>query len=172
MAIGAVDAPVVLVYWTDMRCPFCAVFSRDTLPTLIQEYVDKGEVRVEFHDVEFFGEDSAAAAVAARAAGKQGLFFEYLEAVYAAAPESGHPDMPRERLIAFAEDIGVADLAQFEADLDDPELRTATEQSTSFAQQLGVTAVPFFIAGDKALSGAQSVEAFRSFLDDALSKAE
>ncbi|HLQ79477.1 MAG TPA: thioredoxin domain-containing protein [Brachybacterium sp.] len=28
-AIGDVDAPVVLVRWTDLRCPSCASFHRD-----------------------------------------------------------------------------------------------------------------------------------------------
>lgn len=172
MAIGDVDAPVVLTYWTDLRCPFCAVFSRDTLPILIEEYVDLGEVRIEFHDVAYFGEESATAAVAARAAGEQELFFEYLEAVYAVAPESGHPDLPREELVAFAAEIGVPDMAQFEADLDDPALRKAADESTADAQQLGVSAVPFFVAGDTALSGAQPVDTFRAFLDDALTKAK
>src|SRR5699024_2745913 len=40
MAIGDVDAPVVLVEWVDMRCPYCAMFGRETLPTLVEEYVE------------------------------------------------------------------------------------------------------------------------------------
>src|SRR5690625_3658809 len=56
MAIGDVDAPVVMTEWIDLRCPYCAVFSRDTLPVLIEEYVETGKVRIEFHDVAFFGE--------------------------------------------------------------------------------------------------------------------
>src|SRR5699024_3517391 len=55
-AIGDVDAPVVLTEWIDLRCPFCASFSRDTLPVLIEEYVDTGRVRIEFTDVAYFGE--------------------------------------------------------------------------------------------------------------------
>ena len=87
MAIGAIDAPVVLSEWVDFRCPFCAVFSRDVLPQLVQEYVDAGKVRIEVHDVAFFGDESLRAAVAARAAGEQGKYFEFLGAVYEAAPE-------------------------------------------------------------------------------------
>ena len=92
--------------------------------------------------------------------------------LYAAAPEEGHPDMPREKLIGFAKTAGIADLAQFERDLDDPELRRAVEASTAQAQQLGVSGVPFFVADGQALSGAQPVEAFREFLDGALADAQ
>ena len=168
MAIGDVDAPVVLVEWTDMRCPYCAVFNQETLPELISEYVDTGKVRIEVRDVAFFGEQSETASVAARAAGAQGKFMEYLDAVYAAAPAKGHPELPREQLIGFAEAVGVPDIARFTADLDDPELRAAVQRSTATAQQLGVTGVPFFAVGTSAMSGAQPIESFRQFLDAAL----
>ncbi|MFB9643247.1 DsbA family protein [Agromyces lapidis] len=168
LAIGEVDAPVVLVEWADFRCPYCAVFTNETLPVVLDEYVETGLVRYEFRDVAFFGDDSTAAAVAVRAAGEQGRFAEYLEVVYAAAPEKGHPDMPREKLIGFAKEAGVPDLAAFEADLDRADLRDAVTASTAQAQQLGVTGVPFFVAGDQALSGAQPLDAVRSFLDQQL----
>ncbi len=172
MAIGDVDAPVVLSEWIDLRCPFCALFSRETLPTLIEEYVDTGRVRIEFHDVAFFGPQSEDAAVAARAAAKQDRFVEFVTAVYDAAPERGHPDLTRDVLIDFAEQAGVPDVDQFIADLDDTELRADARASTQSAQQLGVTAVPFFVAGGTAVSGAQPTGTFRDFLDQALAKAE
>ena len=171
MAIGDVDAPVVLVQWTDMRCPFCAAFSTETLPQIVDEYVESGDVRLEVHDVSFFGEQSTEAAAAARAAAEQGRYFEYLHAVYDSAPAKGHPDLPREKLMAYAETAGVPDLDRFAVDLDAGKLQDAVAQSTQDAQQLGVSSVPFFVAGDTALAGAQPIEVFRAYLDDALSKA-
>ena len=84
MAIGAIDAPVVLSEWVDFRCPFCAVFSRDVLPQLVQEYVDEGKVRIEVHDVAFFGDESLRAAVAARAAGEKSLAMMHVKDLLAA----------------------------------------------------------------------------------------
>lgn len=172
LAIGDVDAPIVLLNWTDLRCPFCAAFDRETLPKIVKEYVDTGKVRIETHDVAFFGDASLDAAVAARAAGEQGKFFEYVETLYAAAPESGHPDMPREKLVRFAQEAGVPDLDRFVADLDNKELRKAAEQSTTEAQQVGVNSVPFFVINNSAISGAQPIDKFREFLDDALKQAQ
>ncbi|MFB9311011.1 protein-disulfide isomerase [Agromyces hippuratus] len=171
LAIGDVDAPVVLVEWADFRCPYCAVVTNETLPVIFDEYVEQGLVRYEFRDVAFFGEESIDAAVAARAAGEQGRFPEYLEAVFAAAPEKGHPDMPREKLIGFATEAGVPDLAKFEQDLDRADLRDAVLASTAEAQKLGVTSVPFFVAGDQAIAGAQPIENFRALLDEQLAAA-
>lgn len=168
LAIGDIDAPVVMSEWTDYRCPFCAVFANDTLPTLITEYVDKGKLRIEFHDVYFFGEDSKAAAIAARAAAAQGYYLPYIQALYAAAPESGHPDLPREKLIEFAREAGVPNLEQFTEDLDSPTLAAEVDQSQQQAVGWGINSVPFFVIGDQALSGAQPLDVFQQVIDQQL----
>lgn len=170
MAIGAVDAPVVLVEWIDYRCPFCAVYSTQILPTLEDEYVADGQVRIEINDVSFFGQESEDAAVAARAAGEQGKYIEYMTVVFDNAPDSGHPDMPQDKLVAFAEEAGVPDIEQFTADLGRDDLRAAVQESTSTAQQLGVSAVPFFAIGTQSISGAQPVDVFRQFIDARLAE--
>lgn len=173
MALGDVDAPVVLAEWTDFRCPYCGVFSRDTLPVLLDEYVDTGKVRLEVHDVDFIeGEVSARVAVAARAAGEQGRYFPYLFAVYEAMSQD-RPAITDALLISYAEEAGVADIARFTRDLDSPELREAVRVSSEQAKQLGVGAVPFFAetANCRVLQGAQSIEQFRSLLDEAVADA-
>ncbi|QKT06584.1 thioredoxin domain-containing protein [Gordonia sp. X0973] len=171
MAMGDVNAPVVLVLWTDLRCPFCAVFNREVLPVIEKEYIKPGKVRLEVTDIAFFGEQSEKAAAAAAAAANQGKFFEFLRAVYAEAPEKGHPDLPREKLVHFATVAGVPDMARFQRDLDDESLVTEVQAATVRAQQLTVASVPFFVAGRSALAGAQPIGTFREYLDDAIKHA-
>lgn len=167
MAIGDIDAPVVMSEWVDFRCPFCAVYSRETFDQIVKEFVDTGKVRIEMHDVAFFGEESVRAAVAARAAGEQGRYFEFVKAVYDAAPESGHPDLPPEQLIEFARVAGVPDIARFTKDMDRKDLREAVNQSTAQAQQYGVSSVPMFASNGQAIAGAQPIDEFRKFLKQA-----
>lgn len=171
-AMGDVDAPVVMVEWTDLRCPFCGLFSREILPQIKKEYVDTGKVRVEFRDVVYFGDRSAAASAAARAAGEQGKYVDYINAVYARAPESGHPELPDEELIEIAEEIDIPDMARFKRDMVDPQLSAEVQSETDQARNLGVQGVPYFVAGSSALSGAQPMENFRSFLDQAIKEAD
>lgn len=171
MAMGEIDAPVVMSEWVDLRCPFCAVYSRDTFGQIVKEFVDTGKVRIEMHDAAFFGEESVRAAVAARAAGEQGRYFEFVTAVFAAAPESGHPDLPPEELIAFAKVAGVPDIERFTRDMNRDDLRKAVEASTVAAQQYGVTSVPMFASNGKAIAGAQPIEEFRKFLKQASAEA-
>lgn len=171
-ARGSVDAPVVLVEYADYRCPFCGVFARDTLPVLVEEYVDSGDLRIEWRDLPVFGEESVAAAVAARAAGEQGLFWEFSEAVFAAAPERGHVDLSRERLLEIAADIGVPDLDTFAADLDSAELTELVNTDLAEAQYLGITSTPLFVVNETPISGAMPLDVFRDTIDSELAKTE
>lgn len=164
-ALGDVDAPVVMVEYSDYRCPFCAVVARDTIPAIIEEYVESGQLRIEWRDFPIFGEQSMDAAVAGRAAGEQGLFWEYNEAIYAEAPARSHIELPRERLIAFAEQIGVPDIEKFTADLDNPELIDAVKADSAEAKAIGVSSTPIFIIGNTPVVGAQSYEAFADVID-------
>lgn len=168
MAIGDVNAPIVMTEWIDFQCPYCALFARDTLPTLIQDYVDSGDVRIEFLDVAYFGDGSVEGAAAARAAAEQGKYFEFMEAVYA-LPE-GHPELNSEMLTEIAKEVGVEDLAKFEEDYNSEEVRQAVAQSTADAQAIGVTSVPFFVIENTPLTGAQPLDAFKDFIDGYLAE--
>ncbi|MEO7195724.1 MAG: thioredoxin domain-containing protein [Pseudonocardiaceae bacterium] len=79
LAMGSPTAPVVIVEWGDFQCPFCGAFARDTEPALLTQYVDAGKVRLEWRDFAYLGPES----VAARAAGRQGKFWAYHDALYA-----------------------------------------------------------------------------------------
>lgn len=168
MAVGAVDAPVVLVEYADYRCPFCAKFGRETLPTILEEYVESGEVRVEWRDMPIFGAESELVAVAGRAAGNQERFWQFQTVVFDAAPESGHPDLPRDVLVELAREAGVADLALFEQDLDDPALLAAVRADAAEGQAVGVTSVPAFVVGGTPFLGAQPIEVFREVIESEL----
>lgn len=170
-AMGAVDAPVVLVEYADYRCPFCGLFARDTLPPLIEKYVDSGQVRVEWRDLPVFGEQSNLAAVAGRAAGAQGKFWEFNKATFAIAPERGHADLSRGRLVQIAKDAGVPDMTRFEADLDSPELKQAVAADAQEAASLGATGTPTFLVNETPLIGAQPLATFEKTIKAALEKA-
>ena len=70
MALGSPDAPVTLVEYADLQCPYCAQWARETLPTLVDEYVETGKLRIVFHGLAFIGPDSDKALRTAIAAGQ------------------------------------------------------------------------------------------------------
>ncbi|MGC0366516.1 protein-disulfide isomerase [Rhodococcus sp. 27YEA15] len=169
-ALGAVDAPVVIVEYADYRCPFCGVFDRNTLPTIVADYIDDGKVRFEWRDFPIFGEESIGAAVATRAAGEQGLFWEYHTALFAGAPERGHPDFPTSRLVEFAREVNVPDLDRFVRDLEEPGLLDRVRADYLEGKQIGVSSTPIFLVNETPVMGAQPLSVFRQIIDGELAK--
>lgn len=171
LALGDLDAPVTLLEFTDYSCRYCAILAVDTLPALIDEYVDQGLVRVEIHDVAKLGEGSVEAAIAARAAGEQGRYFEFLHALYAASPSDGHPTFDDEALIGFAEQAGVPDIELFSSRLGADDLRELVSISDAAAREAGVESVPTIVVGDAVVVGAQPTDDIRAAIDAELAEA-
>ncbi len=171
MAKGRPDAKVVLIEYSDWRCPFCALWARNTLPAL-QTHLEDGTLRIEYRDMPIFGEQSEVAARAGRAAATQGQFWPFYDAVFEAAPERGHPNLDQAKLRELAQKAGVLDLERFEADLADAKTDEGIERDVAEAQQLGAPrSVPLFIVGDEALMGAQPTEAFLAAIERQAAKA-
>lgn len=157
MALGEVDAPVVIAAFSDLGCPYCAQWATETLPQLA-DYVEDGTVRIEWHDFPVTGPSAVEAAKAGRAAAEQDRFFEFVDALYASGEE-----LSAENFLAWAEQAGVPDLTQFEADSAgyDAEIAEARELGAA----LEITGTPAFVVGEESLSGAQPVEAFEALIE-------
>ncbi len=158
-AIGAVDAPVVLVEWSDFRCPFCAVWAKKVLPEL-QPYIDSGSLRIEHRDLVLFGDQSLNVATAARAAGTQGRFWEFYHAVMDNAPTNGHPDYTDQQLIDLAKKAGIPNIDRFTADLTNEKLVEQVVAETNLGRSMGLKSTPFFVINETPISGAQPASAF------------
>lgn len=167
-AVGSIDAPVVMVVFSDYRCPFCARYSTVTEPELMERFVDSGKLRIEWRDFPVFGEASLLAARAGRAAAAQGRFWEFNGAVYEAAPQNGHHDLTVSKLRDFAVQAGVPDLERFDhemtSDAFDGELALDTVQ----ARNLGITGTPSFIIDGNPVVGAQPTPVFVNVIEQAL----
>lgn len=168
-ALGDPQAPLTIIEYADFRCPFCSAFTSQTLPQIRSTYVDTGLVRFEFRDMPVFGDQSVRTAVASRAAGKQGVYWEFSTAVAInGVNEGGHPDLTDDRLVEFASQAGVSDLDAFRADLDDADLLAEVQRDYAEGQTLGVSSVPAFIIGDQAVMGAQPFETFAQIIEQEL----
>ncbi|WP_311477141.1 DsbA family protein [uncultured Gulosibacter sp.] len=169
-AIGDVDAPLVMIEYSDYRCPYCALYATETQPELIKKYVDTGKLRIEWRDTPIFGEQSLDAAVAARAAGEQGMFLEYNRAIFNESTGSGHTELPRERLVEIAKEVGIPNLEKFAADLDSPQLLQLVQADYEEAVMIGVNSTPTFLLNSGALRGAYPLETFEQVIDEELAR--
>ena len=70
--LGDPKAPVTMVEFADLQCPFCKEYTADVLPDLVEKYVKSGDLRMELNLLTFIGPDSQTLAAAAYAAGAAG----------------------------------------------------------------------------------------------------
>ena len=140
-AKGKADAPVVMVIYSDFACPYCTKFAQEIDPELADLVAD-GTLRVEWYDLAQITDSSPLAAQAGIAAGEQGKFWEFHDAVYAAADPSGHPQYSEQSLVDFAATAGVPDLDKFRATMLDPMTVTRVASAKDQAHQAGITGTP------------------------------
>ena len=80
--LGSRSAPVTLVEYVDLQCPFCQQFETQAMPALIGSYVRTGKVKIEARPIAFIGADSQRGRVAAIAAGEQNKLFNFAQILY------------------------------------------------------------------------------------------
>ena len=68
MALGRKDAPVTIVQYASMTCPYCRQFQIETFPVLKREYIDTGKVRYVLRAEFPIGKQSGLATIALRCA--------------------------------------------------------------------------------------------------------
>ena len=152
---GASDAAVTIVEWADLECPFCGR-AEETLARLLDAH--GGRVRVVWRDFPLpaLHPNARAAAVAARAAGAQGKFWEMHDRILA-----NQKQMDRAAFERLARDLGL-DLPRFRAALDSHALEAAIDADVSAGICLGVRGTPSFFNNGRYLGGAQPFETFDS----------
>lgn len=162
LAVGAVDAPIVMIEYADFTCTYCGLFATETLPEIKEKYVDTGVLRIEWRDLPILSQASVDTAVAGRAAAAQGKFWEYYNAMYAHTNAKGSHD--RDGILQVASTIPGLDVAAFATALDDPAIVQAVQTEGSESRGLGLTSTPTFVLDGYLVQGAQPKEYFHQIM--------
>lgn len=170
ISVGPVDAPVVMVVYSDYQCPFCAAWSERTLPTLLR-YTERGELRIEFRDLNVYGELSVLASRAAYAAGLQGRFLEYHDRLFAGGQKRPARQLSSGALFDLARDLGL-DMTQFARDVNSNATISAITNSSSEGSLTGLNSTPAFVIDGHPILGALPTQTFVKAVDDALRRAD
>ena len=150
--LGRPDAPITIVEYSDLQCPYCARHAAQTFPELRRNYVDTGKVRYEARDLPLAMHAYAVpAAVAARCAGEQGRFWEFRDALFMARGRFGD-----EPYAAMARESGL-DVERFEACRRDGRQAANVAADAQRAREQGIASTPAFVIG-RTVSGELSGE--------------
>jgi protein-disulfide isomerase len=140
--LGRADAPVSVIEFSDLQCPYCARFALETFPAIRRDYIDTGKVRYAAKDFPLpFHAFALPAAVAVRCAGEQGKFWEYRDALFAAQDRLA--DSPYDSLAARMK----LDVPRFATCRSDGKAEAAVRADIEMAKGHGIASTPTFAIG-------------------------
>ena len=174
--LGNANAPVLLVEFADLQCPFCREYTLQTLPQLVQDYVRSGKVRMEFRDLAFLGKDSVTAGRHAAAAGEQNKLLNFIDVFYYNQGEENSGYVTPSFLHSIDKAAGV-DSAKAVAFAASPASVTPIKQANALGDQLGVQSTPTVFVGKRGgalqqvQAGPTDVAAFKQAIDGVLGQA-
>jgi protein-disulfide isomerase len=157
MLLGDPGAPVELVEFGDLQCPYCAAYAEEILPPIIENQVKNGQVKIEFRNFTIIGPESTDAAAAALAAGAQGRGWNFVELFYRnqGGENTGYA-ADESFLEAVAEAAGVKDLGRWNEDRTD--LVAEVEEINAEAQRLGLEGTPSFAVRGPKTDGLEVID--------------
>jgi len=162
---GSANAPVTLVEFGDLECPFCREFHNSVLSIR-----DKFQDQVAFVFVHFPLPTHRFAMPAARVlecAGLQGRFFEMLTALYAKQDSLGLKPWT-----GFAEDAGISGHSVFSSCVADTRAVKAIEEGVALGHRLEVRATPTLFVNGWRIGGAVPTSRITEIVEELLAGRE
>jgi protein-disulfide isomerase len=141
ITLGSPKAPVTMVEFADLQCPFCAQYQRDVFPTVLRKYVRTGKARLELRLLRFIGSDSDRLARVAMAAAAQNRMWQFVELAYQRQGRENSGYATNSFINSVAADAGLKKL----------DAGASAEQQVSrsegVARTLGIDSTPSFLIG-------------------------
>ena len=171
--IGNPDAPITIIEFSDFQCPFCARFHIQTLPTIMEEYIEKGDVKLVFRDfpLQSIHPNAVPASVAAECANEQGKFKQMHDILFEKQNEWSNLETVYaiDLFNQYSEQINL-EQEQFSSCLSTAKYVKEIQNDLNDGRTYGVTGTPGFFIGNQEmgfveLKGAQPFESFKKVID-------
>jgi len=152
-ALGSATAPVTLLYFGDLQCPFCRDFTLEVLPSITKRWVRTDDLRIEYHALETATREPevfVTQQVAALAAGKQDRAWHFIETFYREQGEEGSGYVTDRFLQGIASEVPDLNLSQWNRERTDPQLADEITADARAAENAGINGTPSFLIGRSA----------------------
>jgi len=173
---GSPDAPITIIEFSDFQCPFCSRFQTETLPTILEEYVDTGKVKFVYRDfpIQSSHPNAMPAAAASECAHEQNKYWEYHDALFERQQTWNNLKLADsiDTFKKIAKEFGMNE-DQFNSCLDSGKYVEEINKDLRDGTNYGITGTPGFFVGNEKngfvkLIGAQPIEAFKKIIDSQL----
>jgi protein-disulfide isomerase len=145
--LGKPGAPVTMIEFADLQCPFCREYAVSALPTFVARYVRTGKAKFVFSGMHFLGPDSEKALRAVYAAGLQGRLWQFLDLLYKSQGPENSGWVTDDLLRSVGASLPGFDTKKMLADMSSAEVTNAVAVSDQQAQTASVSSTPTFFAG-------------------------
>jgi protein-disulfide isomerase len=146
--LGNPSAPVTLVYYGDLECPFCKQFTLTALPSIIQKDVRTGKAKIQYRSMQTATREKEifqTQQTAALAAGKQNRMWYYVELFYHEQGEESSGYVTESYLQGLASQVPGLNLSQWSSDRNNPAYANEVIADAQSANQNGFTGTPSFL---------------------------
>lgn len=174
--LGDIKAPVKLVVYTDLECPYCKVFHNSILE-LKDNYIKDGKIAVVYRNLPLDQLHSKARpeAEASECAAKLGgndKYWSYIEKIFATTPSNDGLDL--NSLPKFATELGLDAKAFADCQTDKAIAQKVVDQETN-GQKAGAQGTPYPLVtyNDEvkgALPGALPADQLKKMVDDLIAE--
>jgi len=148
-SLGSPAAPVTISIFNDLQCTDCAEYQLETVPGLVEDLVREGDARLELRHRPLGQTPTTLAAVAATAAGEQGVEWQYVHLILLNIDQvraSGVDDEFLER-VAGSVPGPEFDVERWQRDRSDPETEARVQADDELGAELGVAALAVVVDG-------------------------
>lgn len=153
ITVGEEAAPVTVVEFADLKCPFCADFAAGSLPQLVDDYVRSGKAKLEFRNLTFLDQategtpDSTNAAKFAQAVGLQNKLWNFVDLFYLNQKAENEVFATEDFLKEIASQIPGVDVDKAWADRDNPKVQEELDLADEIFGREGLSGTPSFLVG-------------------------
>ncbi len=160
--MGDPNAPVTIIEYTDYQCPFCKRHTAETMPRIINELVDTGQVYYVLKDfpLDEIHPDARSAANAARCAGEQDAYWEMHDAIFTEQEEwAGLGAAADDYFVQLGGSLGL-DEGELEECVVNGRYDAAVQANYEEGVALGISGTPNFFIDGYPVVGARDFELF------------
>lgn len=171
--IGNPKATTTMFVFEDVQCPYCKRFQDDALPSIIEEYVRPGRLKLDWQGLAFIGPDSSKALALALAAGKQNRLWEVVGRLFEKQGAENSGWLTAELVDEVLTAVPGLDAARVIADASSDEVKQRAASIRGYAAANAINESPSFLIRKGTgqpyrLQVGLTADAFRPALDDAL----
>lgn len=177
---GSENAPVKIVEYADILCPYCAKANEQIIPQIQSNYIDKNQAHYEVRLVAMIAPDSERAAEGAYCAAEQNKFWNYIDTAYKDTWDTYYSqnkspeDVPlfsAANIYGFAQSIGL-DAMQWQHCMDAGKYKDVIHKNEKAMNDMKAYGTPHFIINGNNYNGAPPFSAFKAVIDAELQKSK